>query len=214
MAQQSRAVATREQIVLGAAQAFGKSGFEGASLAQIIKESQISRGALYFHFQSKEDLAQAIIEQQHRVSIAAIETVANSQSPAVKQIVMLCHEMARQMIEDPVVRAGIRLTLELSAVSGPADPYVDWIKGCKKLVEQAIDEGSIVSTASPADLARLIIASFTGIQMVSNVLSGRTDLEEQIDIFWTYLLPSIMPSSRRRQIGEICRARMVPYAPH
>lgn len=209
---QARAVLTREQIVLGAAQAFGKSGFDGASLAEILDSGQVSKGALYFHFQSKEELAQAIIDQQHRTSIAAIETVASAEMSAIEQIVMLCHEMARQMIEDPVVGAGIRLTLELSAVKGPADPYVDWIEGCRVLIERAQREGDVVGTLSPASLARTIIASFTGIQMVSNVLSGRADLEEQIDVFWGFLLPSIVPAARGDRIGDICRARLLPYA--
>ncbi|WP_094275346.1 ScbR family autoregulator-binding transcription factor [Rhodococcus sp. OK302] len=212
MVRQARAVATREQIVLSAAQAFGKSGFEGASLAEIMDHSQVSKGAIYFHFQSKEELAQAIIEQQHRISIAAIETVACLENSAIEQIVMLCHEMARQMIEDPVVGAGIRLTLELSAVNGPADPYVDWIEGCRVLIQHAQREGDIVGTVSPSSLARTVIASFTGIQMVSNVLSGRADLEEQIDVFWGFLLPSIMPAARGGRIGDICRARLLPYA--
>lgn len=196
---------------MGAAQAFGKSGFEGASLAEILDSGQVSKGAVYFHFRSKEELAQAIIEQQHRVSIGAIETVASVQVPAVEQIVMLCHEMARQMIEDPVVRAGIRLTLEVSAVGGPVDPYVDWIEGCRALVERAQSEGDIGDTISPAILARTVIASFTGIQMVSNVLSARADLEEQIDAFWGLLLPGIMPATRHGRVEHICRARFLPY---
>lgn len=208
---QARAVATREQIVVGAAQAFGKSGFEGASLAEILDSGQVSKGAMYFHFRSKEELAQAIIEQQHGVSIGAIETVAGVRASAIEQIVMLCHEMARQMIEDPVVRAGIRLTLEVSAVGGPSDPYVDWIEGCRVLVERAQSEGDIVDTVAPAILARTVIACFTGIQMVSNVLSARVDLEGQIDAFWGLLLPSIMPTARHGRIEHICHARLLPY---
>jgi AcrR family transcriptional regulator len=208
---QARAVATREQIVVGAAQAFGKLGFEGASLAEILDSGQVSKGAVYFHFRSKEELAQAVIEQQHGISIGSIETVARAQVPAIEQIVMLCHEMVRQMIEDPVVRAGIRLTLEVSAVGGPSDPYVDWIEGCRVLVGRAQSEGDIVGTVSPAVLARTVIACFTGIQLVSNVLSARVDLEEQIDAFWALFLPGIMPAARQDRIEHICRARLLPY---
>lgn len=211
MVRQARAIATREQIVVGAAQAFGKSGFEGASLAEILDSGQVSKGAMYFHFRSKEELALAIIEQQHSISIGAIETVAGVHAPAIEQIVMLCHEMARQMIEDPVVRAGIRLTLEASAIGGPTDPYADWIEGCHVLVGRAQSEGDIVDTVSPAVMARTVIACFTGIQMVSNVLSNRVDLEEQIDAFWNLLLPSIMPAALHDRIEYICRARLLPY---
>lgn len=74
----------------------------------------------------KEDLARYIIAEQHQISIAAVHAIAAQEASAIEQIVMLCHEMARQIVQDPVVRAGIRITLELSADDrGPAGPT--WI---------------------------------------------------------------------------------------
>ena len=55
-------------------------------------------GALYFHFRSKEDLARHIIAEQHRISISAVQAIAAQEASAIEQIVMLCHEMARQIV--------------------------------------------------------------------------------------------------------------------
>lgn len=73
--QQARAVATRAQIVLHAAEAFEKAGFAGASLGTILASAGTTKGALYFHFRSKEALARFIIAEQHRISIADFDTV-------------------------------------------------------------------------------------------------------------------------------------------
>ncbi|RZK93395.1 MAG: TetR/AcrR family transcriptional regulator, partial [Rhodococcus sp. (in: high G+C Gram-positive bacteria)] len=54
MVQQQRAAVTRAQIIRGAAEMFDKSGFEGASLVEILEAAGMTKGALYFHFRSKE----------------------------------------------------------------------------------------------------------------------------------------------------------------
>ncbi|AHK35358.1 ScbR family autoregulator-binding transcription factor [Rhodococcus opacus] len=214
MVQQARAVATRAQIVLHAAEAFEKAGFAGASLGTILASAGTTKGALYFHFRSKEALARFIIAEQHRISIASVEAIGREHASAIEQIVMLCHEMARQIVEDPVVRAGIRITLELSAAAdGPADPYLDWITTCERLVRRAIEEGDLRADLDPPSLARFVIGAFTGVQTVSQVLAHRTDLEQRVDEMWTFLLPGIMPAHRHRDIERIRTARSMAALP-
>ena len=104
MVHQAGAAATRAQIVRGAAERFDMSGFEGASLGEITEAAGMTKGALYFHFRSKEELARHIIAEQHRISISAVQAIAAQDASAIEQIVMLCHEMARQIVQDPIVR--------------------------------------------------------------------------------------------------------------
>ncbi|MEE2057364.1 ScbR family autoregulator-binding transcription factor [Rhodococcus artemisiae] len=212
MAKQARAVATRQQIVSAAAATFDRLGFERASLGEIVEASSgLTKGALYFHFKSKDDLAQAVVDRQHTISIAAVEAIATTDASALEQIVMLCHEMGRQIVEDPIVRAGIRLTLEFSAGTTPGKPgpYQDWIEACRHLVETAIAEGDLLPTIEPPVLARFVISAFTGVQTVSNVLDRRADLEQRIDQMWQFLLPGIVTPDRRPDSDRIRLARWI-----
>ncbi|RVW08020.1 TetR/AcrR family transcriptional regulator [Prescottella agglutinans] len=212
MLKQERALITRQQIVNGAAEMFDRVGYERASLAEIVELSGITKGALYFHFKSKDDLAGVVIEEQHAISMKAVEAISSSGAPALEQLVMLCYEMSREIIEDSIVRAGIRLTLEMSAVGGPREPYVDWIASCEHVAAAAVAEGDVVDTVVPAELGRFIVGAFTGVQMVSNVLTGREDLYERIDQMLTLVLPGIMPPRRRHKIDRIRAARWTPPA--
>lgn len=210
VAKQARAVATRQQIVSAAAATFDRLGFERASLGEIVEASSgLTKGALYFHFKSKDDLAQAVVDRQHTISIASVEAISTTDSSALEQIVMLCHEMGRQIVEDPIVRAGIRLTLEFSAGTTPGKPgpYQDWIEACRHLVETAIAEGDVLPTIEPPMLARFVISAFTGVQTVSNVLDRRADLEQRIDQMWQFLLPGIVTPDRRPDSDRIRQAR-------
>ena len=57
MRHQERAERTREQIVRAAAVCFDTRGFGATSLSGIVETAKVSKGALYFHFTSKEKLA-------------------------------------------------------------------------------------------------------------------------------------------------------------
>ncbi|WP_430330826.1 ScbR family autoregulator-binding transcription factor [Rhodococcus sp. ACT016] len=207
MLKQERAVITRNQIVKGAAEMFDRAGYERASLAEIVDLSGITKGALYFHFKSKDDLASVVIEEQHAISMTAVQAIADSGAPALEQLVMFCYEMGRQIVEDPVVRAGIRLTLEMSAEGSPEKPYAEWIDSCERVAHAAVEEGDVLDTIDPAELGRFIVSSFTGLQLVSNVLTGRQDLYERIDQMLKLLLPGIVPPRRRHKIEQIRAAR-------
>lgn len=68
---------TREQIIHAADLLFYEQGFEPTSFADIAKQVKISRGNFYYHFKSKGEILQAVIEQRMadtRAMCAAWET--------------------------------------------------------------------------------------------------------------------------------------------
>lgn len=52
----------RRDILVGAAREFASLGFNRASLNAILKAVGLSKGAMYYYFDSKEDLYEAVIE--------------------------------------------------------------------------------------------------------------------------------------------------------
>ena len=55
--------ARRQQIVDAAVQCFARSGIHGTSLDDIRLEADLSRGAVYHYFKSKEDIIDALRER-------------------------------------------------------------------------------------------------------------------------------------------------------
>src|SRR3954454_24421904 len=62
MARQLRAEQTRAAIITAAADLFDRHGYESTSLSDIVAHAKVTKGALYFHFAAKEDLARAILQ--------------------------------------------------------------------------------------------------------------------------------------------------------
>ncbi|MEV6183872.1 helix-turn-helix domain-containing protein, partial [Streptomyces sp. NPDC052015] len=61
MARQERAIRTRQTILVAAAEVFDEVGYEAATISDVLKRSGVTKGALYFHFTSKQELAQAVL---------------------------------------------------------------------------------------------------------------------------------------------------------
>jgi len=57
-----RAASTKAKIIAAARRLFSAHGYEGTSTEAVLEESNVSRGALYHHFENKEALFAAVLE--------------------------------------------------------------------------------------------------------------------------------------------------------
>ena len=208
MAQQARAAQTRQQIIVGAAKLFSRVGYERARLNDIVGETGLTRGAIYFHFQSKDDLAKIVVDEFATKSIEAVATIAETGECGMCQIAMLNREMGRLLTVDPVVRAGIRLVIELNSGEAPIPVYLAWIEALKYLVSRGIDEGDVRPGVTPEDGAVFITEAFVGAQVLSHAVSGLDDLPARIDRLTGFLLNGLMTDERLAARPEIGDARL------
>jgi AcrR family transcriptional regulator len=206
MTLQERARVTRASIVDGAAAVFEEVGYGSASLSTVAERAGVTKGALYFHFKSKEDLALAVIEAQHALVTEDAKRTAALGHGAMSTIMMMCGSFGRQLVRETVVRAGIRLTLEASAFGqSVTEPYRDWIRTMEGLTLQGQAEGEINNAVDAAAFARYLVASFTGVQMVSAILTQRADVLERIEEMWSILLPALVPEAKRDGFLKLAR---------
>jgi AcrR family transcriptional regulator len=189
MPQQERARITREKILQAAADVIRRVGFANATLGDITEAAGVTKGALYFHFVSKEDIAHALVDEQHRISREGAEAGLAQGGTPVELMMRRCMDLSVRLMHDPIVRAGIRLTTDSSTFETPlVDPYLDWMATFEMLAAQAMEAGELTGLIPPAVFARVLIPSFTGIQLVSETFTERADLPERIHELWLVLL--------------------------
>jgi len=75
-------VATRERILDAALDVFSSKGYHDSSVDDVVRESNTSKGAVYFHFANKQQLFVALVDKfanllERRVT-EAIENQPNS----------------------------------------------------------------------------------------------------------------------------------------
>lgn len=194
MALQERAVSTRNSIIEGAAAVFESAGYGPASLQLVAEKAGVTRGSMYFHFKSKELLAHAVIDAQHEITQRSAERIVSAGHGPLETIFLLCADFAELLTSHPVVRAGIRLTLESSAFGHAVqDPYRDWMAVMEQLTARGQVAGEIREDIDPAAFSRFLVGSFTGVQMVSNVMTGRRDLMDRINEMSSLVRLMLMP---------------------
>ncbi|MFM9596482.1 ScbR family autoregulator-binding transcription factor [Streptomyces scabiei] len=186
MAQQARAVETRRLILQGAALVFDEMGYDAASIKEILSRVSVTKGALYFHFPSKEDLARGVLEEQ------TLHLHVSPQTSKLQEVIDLTMAVAHALPNDAMLRAGSRLALERGSIDFRADsPFLAWAKVCEDLLEQARRDGEVLPHVDCHETAELIVGSFTGIQAFSQISSALLDLENRVSAMWKHILPSV-----------------------
>ncbi|WP_051370904.1 ScbR family autoregulator-binding transcription factor [Streptomyces sp. 142MFCol3.1] len=184
MARQARAVRTRRSIVEAAACVFADRGYERAAISEILHRANVTKGALYFHFAAKSDLARAVIDEQ-----TALVTVPEHGSP-LQSVVDITHQFAYALRHDPLARAGSRLSIEGVLVDG-THPWGGWFELTARLLAEGKAAGEVLPQVDPVETAEFVVASFTGVQLVAQALTGRADLRDRVAVLWRHLLPSV-----------------------
>jgi len=97
---------TRLQIIDAARRVFADRGVSRTTLAQIAKEANVTRGAIYWHFKNKPDLFFAMMEQISLPLIDRIDGTIPADNPGdpLRSLQASMSEVLRLLKEDPVAR--------------------------------------------------------------------------------------------------------------
>nr|WP_031051493.1 ScbR family autoregulator-binding transcription factor [Streptomyces ochraceiscleroticus] len=197
---QDRAIRTRGVILRAAAQVFDEYGLAGSSISKIMTRAGTTQGAMYFHFKSKENLARAVINEQ------AADLSLPERPEGLAQLIGLTFFLAREMQSNVLFRAGVTLAVEQGQVGlrdfSPYDMWADLFRG---ELEAARSKGELQDDVDVAEVAQLLVAAYTGSQVMSNLLTGpdRADLPERIGRMWRYVLPGIAQPDRLAELREV-----------
>ncbi|MFG2139868.1 TetR family transcriptional regulator [Streptomyces sp. NPDC048650] len=109
MPTQHRAIQSRQALIRSAAETFLEKGVPAAGMVEVSRRARLSKGALYFHFTSKDDLTLAV----HDSALATLQEVENTLARSPQPLVAAVRDFAVELFErvqsDPVLRAGLRL---------------------------------------------------------------------------------------------------------
>lgn len=89
----------RKNEILDAAHAlFSQRGFDGTSISDIIGKVDVARGTIYYHFKSKEDILDALINRYSDGLIDAVQKAADNKDVPVME--RLANALAAMNIEE------------------------------------------------------------------------------------------------------------------
>jgi TetR/AcrR family transcriptional regulator, cholesterol catabolism regulator len=77
---------TRAQLVASALRLFEENGFDRTSLQQIVEDAQLTKGAFYHHFQSKEDLLWQIQDEYLENQMGEAKAIIDAGGTPVERV--------------------------------------------------------------------------------------------------------------------------------
>ncbi|MBT2503672.1 TetR/AcrR family transcriptional regulator [Curtobacterium sp. ISL-83] len=191
----------RDAILAAAAREFERVGFASATIAAIARGAGISQGSLHFHFRTKVAIALGVIDEQN-VRTFRVVNLADS-SPTAALIAATGH-FGDLLLTDPVVRAGIRLSLEHGEFAGTTSASYDrWIAGIVDVFRLALASGELRTDLTAEQLGATVVPYFTGVQLVSDVRTGRQDLYAALTTMWHVLLTAIADPAHRARLFAV-----------
>ena len=159
---------TRERLLQAGFQEVYRTGFQSASVDTILAATNVTKGALYYHFDSKEDLGHAIVEE-----IIAKLTVNKWLIPLQRSknpIDTLIGIVQRTSVRPEDVRNGCPL-VNLAQEMSPLDErfrkrleriFCEWQEGIAMALRRGQSQGTVRRDLRPEETAGFLIAMYEG----------------------------------------------------
>jgi AcrR family transcriptional regulator len=99
----------RRQLLDAAVRVFARKGFHASRVGDIAEEAGVAHGLLYHYFRSKDEVLEAVFDENWSVLLARIESVEKTDEPAADQLRHIAAIVLRTWLHLPdVVRVVVR----------------------------------------------------------------------------------------------------------
>ncbi|WP_257015928.1 ScbR family autoregulator-binding transcription factor [Rhodococcus sp. ACS1] len=209
---QKRAIATRHAVLAAAAEVFNRVGYVNAGLQEIINESRVTKGSLYFHFSSKEQLARAVIDEGCARLQAACSLQFDSRTPALEALIGISYAMIDPSNNDVLMLAAFRLLNEIGDFRGTGHVVFDqWTSTYRTLSARAVEEGDFRADIDPDEAGRLLLEMAFGTRLLSVATDTLTELPERMTTAWKVLLPGLVDGAKVDYFSQFAARRLSAF---
>lgn len=165
---------TRERILEAAEALVFERGFSGTAIDDILVKTKLTKGAFFYHFKDKADLASAVLERYWDKDFAILEGLskrADALADTPAQAVILFLKLFEEFLQGlPTPLPGC-LFASYVYESGTFDPEISryirkgfdqWAKLFEGKLDAALREAPAKTEASAKDLAEMAVCQIEG----------------------------------------------------
>lgn len=173
--------ARHDAILDAAARLFARQGISGATMAEIAREANLSAGAIYRYFSSKEELVHAVFDDAITRNQELFQSTAQEAGSPLQALLAVGRKVWIDVDDRDDLVCDIQMAL--TAAQDPEDFGIEmsrtWLalrEMLKGMIQQAQAAGEIDSNVDPETLAVILQACTSGIQML------KLDQHDEIDV--------------------------------
>lgn len=160
--------ARRQQILDAARRCFVRNGFHATSMQDVLREADLSAGAVYRYFNSKDDIIAAIASNTLTAITGAVEEVLDTATPPPLDEALGRLLATLERLDDEQDIAKVALQAWAEAVRAPSvaarveETFAGVTKSLVRLVKAYQDRGQITSDVPAKHVAALLAALLQG----------------------------------------------------
>jgi TetR/AcrR family transcriptional repressor of nem operon len=195
---------TRERLLQAASREIYRSGFQSASLDTILAVAGVTKGALYYHFDSKETLGHAVVDEVIAPDVRSqwVRPLQSGKDP----IATLIGAVQGIPVRPGDVRGGCQLNnlaQEMSPLNAGfrkrlATIFDAWREAVASVLQEGQAHGSVRRDVEPADAAGLLIAMVEGYGSLAKNAQDPKVMKEGIRNIVIWLRSLRPPGNRKR----------------
>ena len=166
----NEAAVTRATLLKTALTVFSAKGYSAATLDDVAKAAKMTRGAIYWHFKSKADLYNTLVEEVSARGAAVVQQAIAEGGSLIEILRRVFVRQCALIEEDKEARA----VMELALFKTGLDPELQagrknqleagnaLIEGVAAAMQQGVAQGFLRNDIDPTDMARAFIAFENG----------------------------------------------------
>lgn len=202
-----RADSARGPLVRAAAQQFAHKPYSVVNLDDVVAAVDVSRGAMYFHFPSKQALAWAVIEEADKLGREAAVGVLANRLSGLETLIDLSYLTAVLDTCEDWARAGLHLLGSIGRTDDLESRTLREVTSAlAQIARRAATEGDITQECDPHDVAHLLVSMYVGLRHTSDLDKPEQFLND-LEKAWILLLPGFANPERMRYLSQFVRRR-------
>jgi AcrR family transcriptional regulator len=191
----------RSQILDAATKVFARRGFKDARMDDIVQESGLSKGLLYWYFKSKDAIVAAFLERLFSGEFSAVKRLRDAPGSARERIMDFSVESARQVRRMgrlvPVTFEFYSLAFRNKAVRGFATKFFQtYVDAVTAVVAEGVSSGEF-RDIDPRQAALTVCAVVEGAILLWVFDPDAVDVTSQIESAAETLLRGMEAGARR-----------------
>jgi AcrR family transcriptional regulator len=208
---------TRRRILDVARKHIGENGYAKATLKDISNEAGLTSGAIYYYFQSKKELVNALIAETNELIVERFETAAQDLDSLPTKLVALLEETSDITAETPEIS---RFSVSARA-DGPRYPELKesleksshaYFAFYRRMVEKSIADGELVPDVSVQQVADMCSILHLGLTVLA-IQVGQERHYRAIQALEKLIEGTLFTTTRGGSASTEARARRAKPAP-
>ena len=182
------AAQTKEHIFLASLRVFSQKGFAASTIGDIARESKYTRGAIYWHFESKDAIFLELFERTCSHILLIVRESFKEEDSFIRNLRNIIETLLFRLKED----SELRMMEELLMFSSEAKRFIESYAYHNKIVyefispiiQSAMDRGEIRKFSSPRIVFNIISTFMGGIieHIVCDKEISENEINEIIDV--------------------------------